>query len=66
MLGSGFGRFAMSLGGGYVVTGLGYRSLFLLGASVTALAALLFEAYFCVPRGELAARLAQDDVMPAT
>jgi hypothetical protein len=49
---------AMSLGGGYVVTALGYRSLFLTGAAVTAAGALLFGIYFRVPRGELARRSA--------
>jgi len=45
---------AISLGGGYIVTALGYRSLFLTGAGVTAAGALLFWAYSHVPRGELA------------
>jgi predicted MFS family arabinose efflux permease len=43
-----------SLGGGYIVTGLGYRSLFLTGGSLTAVGVLLFWGYFRVPRGELA------------
>ena len=45
---------AMALGGGYLIGALGYRSLFLTGAGVTAAGALLFWAYFRVPRGELA------------
>jgi len=45
---------AMALGGGYLITALGYRSLFLTGAGLTAAGALLFWAYFRVPRGELA------------
>jgi len=45
---------AMALAGGYLIGALGYRSLFLTGAGVTAAGALLFWAYFRVPRGELA------------
>ena len=44
---------AMALGGGYLIGALGYRSLFLTGAGLTAAGALLFWAYFRVPRGEL-------------
>lgn len=54
----GLSWFAMSLVGGYIVTSLGYRSLFLTGAGLTAAGALLFWAYFRVPRGELAHRSA--------
>lgn len=42
----------MSLGGGYIVTALGYPSLFLTGAGVTAAGALLFWAIFN-PRSRL-------------
>jgi MFS family permease len=54
----GLSWFAMSLGGGYIVTALGYRSLFMTGAGVTGVGALLFWACFRVPRGELARRSA--------
>jgi MFS family permease len=52
---------AISLGGGYILTALGYPSLFLTGASVTAAGALFFWVYFRVPRGELANRSAVED-----
>jgi predicted MFS family arabinose efflux permease len=45
----GLSYFTMSLGGGYVVTALGYPSLFLAGAGMTAVGALLFWAYFRDP-----------------
>jgi MFS family permease len=45
---------AMAFGGGYVIGAAGYRSLFLMGAALTAAGALLFWVYFRVPRGELA------------
>jgi MFS family permease len=45
---------ATAFGGGYIITALGYRSLFLTGAGLTVAGALLFWAYFRVPRGELA------------
>ena len=45
---------AMSLGGGYAIAALGYRSIFLAGAGLTAVGALLFWAYFSTPCGELA------------
>jgi predicted MFS family arabinose efflux permease len=48
----------MAFGGGYLITALGYRSLFLTGAGLTVAGALLFWAYFRVPRGELASRSA--------
>ena len=47
-----------SLGGGYIVTAMGYPSLFLSGSLVTTVGALLFWGYFRVPRGELARRSA--------
>jgi predicted MFS family arabinose efflux permease len=53
---------AVAFGGGYVITALGYRSLFLIGAGLTAAGALLFWAYFRVPRGELASHPALDRV----
>jgi len=51
---------AMAFGGGYLITALGYRSLFLTGAGLTVAGALLFWAYFRVPRGELASHSAPD------
>ena len=54
MLGAGLGASAMSLGGGYLITGLGYSGLFSVAAGSTVVSALLFWAYFRVPRGELA------------
>jgi MFS family permease len=44
---------ATALGGGYIIAALGFRSLFLLCAVLTAAGALLFWAYFREPRGEL-------------
>lgn len=57
---SGLSWSAMALGGGYAITLLGYRSLFLIGAMSTGLAAFVFWAYFRVPRGELAKQPALD------
>ena len=54
MMGSGAAFSVVSLLGGYAITALGYNLLFLAGAGMTAMAALLFWAYFRVPRGELA------------
>jgi MFS family permease len=52
---------AMAFSGGYIITALGYRSLFLIGAGLTAVGALLFWAYFLrVPRGEFASLAAVD------
>jgi MFS family permease len=48
----GFGVAAISLGGGRMIAALGYPSIFLMGAGITAIGALLFWAYFRVPRGE--------------
>ena len=56
---------AISLGGGYIVTALGYPSLFLTGAGVTAAGALLFGICFRAPRGELANRSAVEDKIVA-
>ena len=60
MMGSGAGGSAMSLGGGYIITSLGYRPMYLIGAGLVAASALLFWAYFRAPRGELAIRPAPD------
>jgi MFS family permease len=54
MAGSGLSYAAMSLWGGFAVATLGYRSIFLVGGALAALAALVFWVYFRVPRGELA------------
>lgn len=43
-----------SLGGGYVISALGYKALFLASAGLTLAGAALFTAYFCTPRGKLA------------
>jgi MFS family permease len=43
---------AMAFGGGYLITALGYRRLFLTGAGITTAGVLLFWATFGVPRGE--------------
>jgi predicted MFS family arabinose efflux permease len=44
----------MAFGGGYVIELFGYRTLFLIGALLTALGSLLFWGYFRNPRGEYA------------
>jgi MFS family permease len=51
----------LSLGGGYMITALSYRALFLLGMTVTVLGTLLFWGYFRVPRGEYARREADEE-----
>ncbi len=45
---------AMAFGGGYIIGTAGYRSLFLLGATLTAAGALLFWICFRVPGGGIA------------
>ena len=50
---TGLSMSAMAFGGGYMVTALGYRSLFLTGATVTAAGVLLFWIFFRAPRGEI-------------
>jgi MFS family permease len=45
---------AMAYGGGYIIGTVGYRSLFLIAAVLTALGSLVFWATFRVPRGEMA------------
>jgi hypothetical protein len=56
MMGSGLGIAVMTLIGGYAVALVGYRVLFLVGAGLVAAGAVIFWAYFRVPRGELAHR----------
>jgi predicted MFS family arabinose efflux permease len=51
----------VSLCGGFIITSLGYSSLFLAGAGITAAGVLLFWAYFRVPRGEFARRSAAEE-----
>ena len=53
-MGTALGAAAMAMGGGHVIPTLGYRSLYLIGAGLIAAGALVFWAYFRVPRGELA------------
>jgi hypothetical protein len=53
-MGMGIGGAAIVIGGGRMITALGYRSLFLTAAALTAAGGLLFLGYFRVPRGELA------------
>ena len=57
----------MAFGGGYLIAALGYSGLFLTGAGLTVVGALLFWVYFRVPRGVLArgAALAQDGYRPS-
>ncbi len=50
----GMGFSSITLGGGYIISALGYRSLFLIGAGMATTSALLFWAYFRIPRGEYA------------
>ncbi|MDE0025750.1 MAG: MFS transporter [Spirochaetaceae bacterium] len=48
----GLGFSSMALGGGYLIPALGFPGLYLLGALITALSALIFWQYFRVPQGE--------------
>ena len=50
----------VGLGGGRAITAFGYRTFFLLVAVPPVAGALLYWAYFRVPRGELARRSAPD------
>jgi predicted MFS family arabinose efflux permease len=45
---------AISLGGGWLIAELGYRTLFLGCGLLTALGVVCFQLYFRVPRGEYA------------
>jgi MFS family permease len=61
MMAQGLGFSAVALCGGYAITALSYSSLFLTGAGLTAMGAMLFWAYFLrAPRGEFARRSALD------
>jgi len=55
-LGAGLSMSAVSLSGGFAIAALGYPSVFLTGAALAFAGALLFWAYFRVPRGELASQ----------
>ncbi len=54
MMAVNLGRASMAFGGGYIIAASGYRALFLAGAGLMAAGAVLFWAYFRVPRGALA------------
>jgi MFS family permease len=54
MMGPGLAYAVLSLAGGYIITGLGYPALFLLGAGLAVAGAILFWIHFRVPRGEFA------------
>jgi predicted MFS family arabinose efflux permease len=53
-MGAGLSGSMMAFGGGYIITSLGYPTVFLIGAASTTAGALLFWSYFRIPRGELA------------
>jgi MFS family permease len=55
LMGVGLTYALMALIGGYSIAALGYRGVFLAGAGLTAIGALLFWAVFRVARGELRA-----------
>jgi hypothetical protein len=54
MMAMGLGGSSIVVGGGYLIGTLGYPSLFLTAAGLTGLGAMVFWAYFRIPRGELA------------
>jgi MFS family permease len=54
MMGAGLAFSGMSLLGGYAITSLGYRPLFLVGTGLATAGAFVFWFCFRVPRGELA------------
>jgi MFS family permease len=53
MMAAGLSSSATALAGGYIISALGYPSLFLMGLVATAAGAVLFWGYFRVPRGEM-------------
>jgi MFS family permease len=57
---AGLGFSVMSFGGGYIITALGYPSLFLAGTALTAAGGLIFWSYFCVRRPKLLLDAATD------
>ena len=54
MMGAGLSASAVALAGGCLIPSIGYSSLFLAGAVLTRMGAVIFWAAFRVPRGELA------------
>jgi hypothetical protein len=54
MLGAGLAYSGMALAGGVLIVAVGYRVLFLVASGMVTTGAVLFWAYFRVPRGELA------------
>ena len=56
MMGAGLAFSSVSLVGGFVITAVGYQTLFLIGAGLMAAATLVFWVIFRVPRGEYAQR----------
>ena len=50
----------VSLGGGWMIDALGYRTLFLSSAVITATGVLYFQGYFRIPRGEYSKRLTDE------
>ncbi len=61
MMGAGLAFAIVSLAGGYLIVGLGYRAFFLISTGLIATATLFFWFYFRVPRGELARQPFPDD-----
>ena len=51
---AGIGYSVIAMGGGYIISTVGYHALFLTSAAFTALGTLIFWAYFRTPRGEFA------------
>ena len=51
----------IALGGGYLITALGYQTLFLTAAGLTATGTLVFWGFFRVPRGEYAQKKGNGD-----
>jgi MFS family permease len=62
MMGAGLAFSVMALVSGYAITALGYRPIFLAAAGLVAASALVFGAYFRVPRGEMARQLVLETV----
>jgi predicted MFS family arabinose efflux permease len=54
MMGAGLAFSSVSLVGGFVITAVGYQTLFLIGVGLLAMATVLFWVIFRVPRGEYA------------
>lgn len=57
MMAVGLSLSAIALGGGYAIEALGYRSLFLVSAGLTAVGGVLLWGHFRAPRGKFAKRL---------